>query len=246
MNIQELLPPIFTPAVSPQPSLHRFSIDQYHRMGAAAIFAPEDHVELIYGLILDKHTNGVPHRFSVGQYHRMIETGILDENDKVELIEGLILEMSPIGSPHSYTVDELYSAIGNVLPPGWKVYIQRPVTLATGEPEPDNSVVRGGSADYKLRHPGPADIGLLIEVAESSLEFDRQVKLRTYAAAGIPEYWIVNLRDRQVETHRDPRAATESSEAAYNSGETISATGKLLLTLDDRRCGEIAVAAILP
>ena len=111
---------------------------------------------------------------------------------------------------------------------------------------PTSALFADEHADYKLRNPGPADIGLLIEVADISLEFDRQVKLRTYAAAGIPEYWIANLRDRQVETHRDPRPATESSEAAYNSGKSIPATGKLLLTLDERYRGEIVVAAILP
>jgi Uma2 family endonuclease len=243
MDIQELLPPMMTPAVAPQ--LHRFSIEQYHRMGEAQIFAHNDHVELIYGLILDKHTNGVPHRFSVEQYHRMIETGILSENDKVELIEGLILGMSPIGSPHSYAVDELYQAIQEILPHGWKVFAQRPVSLATAEPEPDLSVVRGDGADFKARHPGPADIGLLVEVADSSLEFDRQVKLRMYAAAGVPEYWIVNLRDRRIELHRDPITDAPAG-AAYSFGEIIPATGKIPLILDSRPCAEIVVAAILP
>ena len=116
---------------------------------------------------------------------------------------------------------------------------------STENRSPTSASFAAGTPTIKLRNPGPADVGLLVEVADTSLEFDRQVKLRMYAAAGIPEYWIVNLRDRQVETHHDPRAATESSEAVYNSGETISATGKLLLTLDDGRCGEIAVAAIL-
>jgi hypothetical protein len=176
----------------------------------------------------------------------MIETGILGENDKVELIEGLILEMSPIGSPHSYTVDALYQAIHEILPSGWKVFVQRPVTLATAEPEPDLSVVRGDGADFKAHHPRPADIVLLVEVADSSLEFDRHVKLRMYAAAGVPEYWIVNLRDRQVELHRNPVRAADSSGAAYAPSEVVPASAKIPFNLDGRLRGEIAVATILP
>ncbi len=246
MSIQEHLPSIFKPTISPPSSLHRFTIDQYHRMGEANIFAKGDHVELIRGVIIDKFPGGAPHRFSVEQYHRMIETGILDETDKVELIEGIIIEKYPVEPPYHYTVYELTAVISDLVGPGWFVRPHSAITLSRAEPEPDISVVRGRNADYKPRNPGPADIGLLIEVADTSLEFDRQVKLRIYAAADIPEYWIVNLRDRQIETHRDPRPAADSTEAAYYSGETTPATGKILLTLDNHRCGEIAVAAILP
>jgi Uma2 family endonuclease len=247
MNFNAAFPSAFTPTISPPPVLHRFSIDVYHRMGEARVFARGDHVELIRGLVVDRFPGGTPHRFSVEQYDRMIETGILGKNDKVELIEGLIVEKYAVEPAHHYTVYELIAILSNIAgPSGWFVRPQGAVTLSNGEPEPDISVVRGRNADYKVRNPGPADVVLVVEVADTSLELDRQVKLRIYAAAGIPEYWIVNLRDRQVETHRDPRPATESSEATFNSGETIPATDKLLLTLDDRGCGEIAVGSILP
>src|SRR5260221_1963575 len=124
----------------------------------------------------------IAHRFTVEQYHRMIDAGILTENDKVQLIEGFILEMTPVGTPHAYSVDAVQEVVSKLLPPGWKVFVQRPITLADSEPEPDVSIVRGTGADYKDHHPRPSEIGLLIEVADSSLALDRTTKARVYAA----------------------------------------------------------------
>jgi Uma2 family endonuclease len=186
----------------------------------------------------------ISHRFTVEQYHRMIETGILTENDKVHLIEGCILEMTPIGVPHRYAVDEVYHAVERLLPTGWKAFMQQPITLANSELEPDVSVVRGTGADYKDHHPRPSEIGLLIEVADSSLALDRTTKARLYAAEGIPEYWIVNLIQRQIEVHREPFG--DPPTAAYRSLTTFSASEKFALTLFAHACGEIAVASVLP
>jgi Uma2 family endonuclease len=186
-----------------------------------------------------------PHRFAVDQYHRMIESGVFSDGDRVELLEGLILEMTPIGIPHRYTVQELMKRIMRLLPETWDIFVGQPITLATSEPQPDLTVVRGKNSDYPDRNPGPGDIGLIIEVADSSLQIDRGTKSRIYAAAGIPEFWIVDVANRQVEIHRDPRPA-EAGSAAYQSCEVIAATGKLPLVLDGRSYGEIAVADILP
>ena len=186
------------------------------------------------------------HRLSVEQYERMIESGILGENDRVELIEGLIVEMSPIGSAHWYVVFELTKAISRLAGDGWLVFSQGPIVLPNGEPEPDICVVRGTSVDYKSRKPRAEEVGLLVEVADSSLEFDRQTKLRSYAAAGIPEYWIVNLRAREVEVHRGPRAAAASAEADYDSQKVIPGSDKVSLVLDGQMHGEIALASVLP
>jgi Uma2 family endonuclease len=185
------------------------------------------------------------HRLSVEQYHKMIETGVLSDDDRVELIDGLILEMSPIGSPHAYVVQELIHVLWGLTAGMWEAFPQQPVTLGTSEPVPDMTVARGTNADYKDHHPGPGEIGLIIEVADSSVELDRRVKSQVYAAAGVPEYWIVNLPERQIEVHRDPRAM-DSGTAAYQSREVVPATGKVEVILDGRRFGEIAVAAILP
>jgi Uma2 family endonuclease len=186
-----------------------------------------------------------PHRFSVEQYHRMIETGILTTSDRVQLLEGVILEMTPVGVAHMYAVRGMMRAILRLLPDGWDVAIQQPVSLALSEPEPDLSVVRGTYTDYRDHHPAPGEIGLLIEVADSSLALDRDFKGRVYAAAGVPEYWIVNLIDRQAEVYRDPRTG-ESGEPQYQSRAIIPATGMLRLTLDGRTLGEISVASVLP
>lgn len=186
----------------------------------------------------------ISHRFTVEQYHRMIDAGILTENDKVHLIEGFILEMTPIGVLRRYAVDEVYHAVEKLLPTGWKAFMQQPITLADSELEPDVSVVRGTGADYKDHHPWPSEIGLLIEVADSSLTLDRSTKARLYAADGIPEYWIVNLIERQIEVLRDPHG--DRSTAAYRSLATFSAAEKFPLNLSGQACGEIAVASVLP
>jgi Uma2 family endonuclease len=186
-----------------------------------------------------------PHRFNVEQYHRMIEAGILTTSDRVQLLEGVILEMTPVGISHAFAVRGMMEAIQPLLPDGWSLSIQQPVTLATSEPEPDLSVVRGTYIDYRNHHPQPGEIGLVIEVSESSLGLDRVVKGRIYAAAGVPEYWIVNLIDRQAEVYRDPRTGA-SGEPGYQSRAIIPANGRLQLMLDGRMLGEIPLASILP
>ena len=141
----------------------------------------------------------MPRRFSVEEYHRMIEAEILSENDRVQLVDGWIIEMPPIGPEHCTSTSLVGTALDDALPDGWIVRRQDPITLATGEPEPDVVVARGTVRDYARRHPTSVDIALLVEVSDATLNFDRVEKLSTYAAAGIVEYWIVNLVDRQIE-----------------------------------------------
>jgi Uma2 family endonuclease len=189
---------------------------------------------------------GVPpvRRFSVDEYHRMIETGILGENDRVELVDGWIIEMSPIGPPHATCVGLIVAALLDRLPLGWIVRSQDPITLLTSELEPDVTVARGAIRDYRDRHPGAGDIGLLIEVADASLQFDRVQKRAQYAMAGVAEYWIVNLVDRCVELHRTP--ATGDRGIDYRDRTIIRAEGEVELILDRQHVGSITVADILP
>jgi Uma2 family endonuclease len=157
------------------------------------------------------------HRFTVHDYHRMGEAGILGEDDRVELIDGDIITMAPIGQNHAGTVNALAAALFAAFAGKAIVSVQNPVRLDDGsEPQPDFAVLRLRDDFYRSGEPpGPADVLLLIEVADSSLRFDRAVKVPLYARAGIPEVWIVDLQRRVVEVHRAPQGGK------YEQGESI-------------------------
>jgi Uma2 family endonuclease len=148
-------------------------------------------------------------RLSVEQYHAMFRAGIVCENDSLELVDGLLVS-KPIRSPaHRIATRSARNALERVVPGGWYVDSQEPITLSASEPEPDGAVIRGDSADYADRHP-PADaVALVIEVADASLEFDRTVKRAIYALAGIPAYWIVNLIDQRLEVFCEPTVSPD-------------------------------------
>src|SRR5205807_2773816 len=143
-------------------------------------------------------------RFSVARYQRMIETGILTAEDKVELLENYVVLKMPRNPPHDGTVQLVSEALAPVIPAGWRLRVQSTVVLADSQPEPDGAAVRGNARTYLARHPGPADVGLVIEVADATLAADRIDKCRIYARAGIVCYWIVNLSDRQIEVYAAP------------------------------------------
>ena len=146
-----------------------------------------------------------PHRFTVGDYHRMAEAGILNEDSRVELIRGHIVDRTPIGAPHHGMVIRLTRLLPGVLAGRGILSVQNPVRLDDGsEPEPDVAVLRPRSDDYTTATAGPTDVLLLIEVADTSLNDDRAIKLPLYAESGIAECWIVNLLDRVVEVYRRP------------------------------------------
>ncbi|MBK1629856.1 hypothetical protein CKO31_03685 [Thiohalocapsa halophila] len=133
------------------------------------------------------------HRYTVDDYHRMADTGILSPDARVELIDGQVMEMPPIRPPHASMVTELQNRLIRTAGDSAVVRVQNPVRLGPhDEPEPDLAVVTPPATQYRTRHPGPADILLLIEVADSSLPLDRDVKLRRYAACGITEAWLVD------------------------------------------------------
>ena len=186
------------------------------------------------------------YRFTVGQYHEMIETGILGENDRIELLEGGILQMSPKGPRHVFVVQELFAQLSLLLPSGWHMRCQDPLTLADSEPEPDIAIVRGSRQDYAGRHPGPSDTGLVIEVADSSAELDRTVKQRVYAAAGIPVYLLVNLAERKVEAFSRPQPAMAQQSASYQTRQILDDQAVVEIELAGRRLGEIRVGDLMP
>jgi Uma2 family endonuclease len=145
------------------------------------------------------------HRLSVADYYRLAEIGILGEDDRVELLEGQVINMAPIGPRHALAVDALTDLLSHALLPPARLRVQHPVVLDQGsEPQPDIAVVRRPWRGYPKQHPGPEDVLLLIEVADSSLAFDQGAKRILYARAGICEFWVVDLAADIVHVHRKP------------------------------------------
>lgn len=181
---------------------------------------------------------------TVEQYHAMARAGILEEGAPIELLEGYLVEKMTKHPPHSVATQLTQDAIRRVLPLGWRTMTQDPITLVDSEPEPDVAVVRGDARRYLARHPGPTEVTLVVEIADSSLGVDRGAKQRIYARAGIPLYWIVNLVDRCVECYAAPVGPAQnprySSVGAYPAGEHLP------LVIDGVEAGSIAVDDILP
>jgi Uma2 family endonuclease len=144
-------------------------------------------------------------RFTVDEYYRMAAAGILHEDDRVELIEGEIVEMPPIGISHASSVDRLNQLLAERVVRRAIIRVQSPIHLGErSEPQPDVSLLRPRRDFYAGGHPGPADVLLLIEVADTSADYDRQVKAPLYARAGIGEVWLVDLQARTIEVYRNP------------------------------------------
>lgn len=183
-------------------------------------------------------------QFSVAEYHRMIDAGILTTDDAVELLEGWIVPKMTRKPPHDVSIELIRGAIGPQLPPGWSLRSQSAITTADSEPEPDLAVVRGEPRTYRLRHPGPADIGLLIEVGDATLGHDRREKGRVFARAGVPHYWIVNLVDGWIEVYSEPEPSAVLP--AYRSRTDYQPGDRVPLILDGQTVATIAVADLLP
>src|SRR5262245_40726415 len=146
--------------------------------------------------------------FTREEYHRMAEVGILKPTDRVELIRGEIIEMSPPGRRHRAFVDNLNQLLVVRLAGRGIVSVQNPVVLSDDtEPQPDLAIIRRRPVPYKEREAYAEDVLLLIEVAETSLSYDRTTKLRLYAEAGIPEYWVVDCAAESIEIYRTPGAS---------------------------------------
>ncbi len=163
-------------------------------------------------------------RFTVDEYHRMAEAGIFHEDDRVELIDGQVVWMSPIGPEHAGCVDDLARLFGRRTGESVTVRVQNPVVLGPhAEPQPDIAVVRRRREGYRSRHPDPADILLIVEVADSSSEYDRAVKIPLYGRAGIPEAWLVNLRGERIEVYRAPGPEGYADVQTINRDGTLAA-----------------------
>lgn len=243
-----------------------FTVEEYHRLGELGVLTEDDKVELLEGWIVPKvihvpcddkgitMTGGLDvaitsaaippypvHTFSVEDYERLVETGVLTEDDKVELLEGWIVPMMTHGTVHGAIVGIVEEALRSAVPEGWAVRGQLPVATRTSMPEPDVAVVRGGHRDYMAKRPTTGDIGLVVEVADSSLARDRQ-KASIYAQADIPVYWIVNLIDKMIEVHSQP----DPESGKYNHTEKLAGEAVVAFVLDGQPVAKLPVADLLP
>ncbi|MEM9773998.1 MAG: Uma2 family endonuclease [Chloroflexota bacterium] len=180
-------------------------------------------------------------QMSVAQYHAMIQAGILTEEDPVEFLEGRIIEKMPKNPLHSAVTTILFAVLEALLPDGWFIRSQEPITTEDSEPEPDIAIVQGDMTDYFYAHPQPEQVGILIEVSDSTLSQDRASKMRIYARAGIQTYWIVNLQEMQVEVYAAP---TENED--YNQTSTFLIGDTIPVKLKNQNLGTISVADLFP
>jgi Uma2 family endonuclease len=163
------------------------------------------------------------HLFTVDEYHRMAENHVLSEDDRVELIDGEIIEMAPIGSGHLGHVNRLGRVFGAAIGERALLSVQNPVRLGhRSEPQPDVALLQPRADDYAGNIPTPADVLLLIEVADSSLVYDRDTKVPMYARSGIPEVWLVNLIDAEIVIYREPSVTGYQSVQVLRRGDMIA------------------------
>ena len=178
-------------------------------------------------------------RFTVAEYYAMAEAGILTEDDRVELIDGVIVEMAPVGSRHVGCVNLYTRWLSQLVGDRAILQVQGSIHLDDDtEPQPDLALLRDRPDFYSSSHAEPSDVLLLIEVADSSVGYDRHEKLPRYARAGIPEVWLTVLPERIIEAHTEPSGGRYTRNRIYVPGDTISPGA-----LPDI---ELAVSDILP
>jgi Uma2 family endonuclease len=175
-------------------------------------------------------------RFTTAEYARMAEAGVLGEDDRLELIDGEILELAPIGSGHAACVRRLTGLFARLLGDTVQVSIQNPIDLDEhSQPQPDLVLLRPRNDFYASAHPTAADVLLLVEVAETSEEYDRQIKVPLYARHGIKEVWLVDLRQRRVFVYRDPSPDSYRTVRICQRSDALSSSAlpDLLVTVAD-------------
>jgi len=239
------------PVESPPPSAGK--------MKARAVRAPEFHAIGTEKLRVDPQTLHEAAALSaplvsitVEQYHRMLAAGLIHEGAPIELIKGMLVRKNraargadsmTIGESHATVIGKLLELHALLKTHQVHIRIQQPVTLPSdGEPEPDAAIVPGTLANYADHHPGPGEILCVIEAADSSLENDRTVKQSVYASAGIPQYLIINIPDKQIEVHEQPLPSQGryGQVAIVKPGQNVA-----LLAGPDKRL-EVPVAELLP
>jgi Uma2 family endonuclease len=181
------------------------------------------------------------YRLSVEQYEAMVASGVFKKRDRLELINGFLVSKMTEHPPHAVASTMLWEAMLLLVAVGWHLRLDKPlrIPLWSSVPEPDLVMVRGSAQDYLDTHPGPADVAVVVEVADSSLELDRAM-MTVYGGAGIPVYWIVNLVDRQLEVYSGPCATGYAAREILKPDDTVS------LTHEGALLGKIPVDDLLP
>ena len=180
------------------------------------------------------------YRMSIEKYEQLVGSGVFTKHDKLQLVNGRLVAKVTKNPPHAVANDRCRNALSRSVPAGWSFRTENPVRLPPGsEPEPDQCVVRGELTDYVNHHPGADDVGLLVEIADASLDDDRKMAL-TYSVSGIQVYWIVNLVERQIEVFTSP------TPRGYDVKQVYKAHEKVPIALDGIVVAYVAVADILP
>ena len=176
------------------------------------------------------------YRFNVDEFARMGEAGIFAADDRVELIDGEVREMTPIGSPHAGLVNRLNELLVTRLAGRANIIVQNPIRLdRRTEPQPDLVVARRRKSFYADRHPEPSDVLVVVEVADSSLRYDRAEKVPRYGRAGIPETWLVEVEAGTITVYTEPGPEGYARQQVRNRGERVVAASvpDLRLAVDD-------------
>ena len=181
----------------------------------------------------------ITQRLSVAEYDRMVADGRIAEDDPVELIQGRLIEKMPRNPPHRVATRKTAKALERLVPPGWYVQVQEAIVCPDSRPEPDVAVVQAEMEYDATRDPLGWECYLVVEVADTSLIFDRTAKRDLYASGGIPIYWIVNLVSRRLEVYAHPVAGV------YSAAISLSDTDTVDVVIDGQVVGTIAVADLL-
>ncbi len=226
-----------------------FTVEQYHRMINSGVLTEGDAVELLDGQILRKgewrDDGPVLHRFTPDQCVQMVSEGILGEEEAFTLAEMGVPSDMPRSLAHDSTIDRADDELRPLLPGNWRLRIQCAIRLSSGEPEPDLAVVLGPVGRYDHHHPQSVEIAVLVEVADSTLAYDQNLKSRAYARAGIPIYWIVNLIDRQIEVYTDPESPP-AAQARYRVRTDYQSGQRVPVIVAGTSIGTVSVDAVLP
>jgi Uma2 family endonuclease len=184
------------------------------------------------------------YRFTVEQYEAMITAGVFSATgDRTELLEGWVVKKMTQHPPHAVAIECTQEALRPLLPEAWRLRDQKPISIPGSQPEPDLTIVRGPTRRYANHHPRPADIAVVMEVADSSIVEDRELKGKMYARVRIPVYWIINIVDFRVEVYTQPKGGKLP---AYRERRDYGPTETVPLILEGKEIAQVPVRELLP